>query len=131
MALQLAAATRNALTAQMVTDFAGGTLKFFSGSVPANCAASDPSGLLASGTLPSPALTSSAGVTTLAGTWTITGSAGGTAASFRVYNSGSTCVCQGTVTATGGGGDLTLDNTSIANTQVITEITFAVTAGNA
>lgn len=132
MTLQLAVATRNALTAQMVTDFAGGSLKLFSGTVPSNCAAADPSGLLATcATLPSPALTSTSGVTAKSGTWTITGSAAGSAASFRVYSSGAVCVAQGTVTATGGGGDMTMDNVVIANAQVITESTFAVTAGNA
>jgi hypothetical protein len=38
---------------------------------------------------------------------------------------------QGTVTATGGGGDLTLDNTSIASAQSISINTFTITAGNA
>ena len=132
MTLQLAVATRNALTAQMVTDFAGGSLKLFSGAVTANCAAADPTGLLATAaTLPSPALTSTNGVTAKAGTWTATGSAAGTALSFRVYNAGATCVAQGTASATGGGGDMTLDNAVIANAQVITVVTFAVTAGNA
>jgi len=37
---------------------------------------------------------------------------------------------QGTVTATGGGGDLELDNTSIAATQKVTITTFTLTAGN-
>jgi hypothetical protein len=56
----------------------------------------------------------------------------GTAAHFRIYDSGgSTCHIQGTVTATGGGGDMTLDNTSIAAAQSVTINTFTLTDGNA
>jgi hypothetical protein len=43
----------------------------------------------------------------------------------------STCHIQGTVTVTGGGGDLTLDNTSIASAQTVVINTFTLTAGNA
>ena len=38
---------------------------------------------------------------------------------------------QGTCTATGGGGDMTLDNAVIANAQVITVNTFSISGGNA
>jgi hypothetical protein len=38
---------------------------------------------------------------------------------------------QGTVTISGGGGDMTLDNPNIAQNQVVTVNTFSVTAGNA
>ena len=40
-------------------------------------------------------------------------------------------VLQGTVTATGGGGDMTLDNTSIASAQTVTVSSFTLTDGNA
>lgn len=39
--------------------------------------------------------------------------------------------CQGTVTATGGGGDLTVDNTSIAAAQAVTITSFSFTDANA
>ena len=56
----------------------------------------------------------------------------GTAGHFRLLDSGgTTCHAQGTVTATGGGGDLTLDNTSIASGQSVTITSFTLTAGNA
>lgn len=38
---------------------------------------------------------------------------------------------QGTVTATGGGGDMTVDNTSFASGQQFTVTGFTITAGNA
>lgn len=106
------------------------SLVLYSGAVPANCAAADPSGTLATLTLPSDwmaaASSNSKGLT---GTWAGTGSAGGTAASFRI-KAGATCHIQGSVSATGGGGDLQLNNTSIANGQAITVTSFTVTAGN-
>lgn len=58
--------------------------------------------------------------------------AAGTAGHFRIYASdGSTCHMQGTVTATGGGGDLTLDNVSIAAGQSVTITSFTLTEANA
>jgi hypothetical protein len=39
--------------------------------------------------------------------------AAGTIGHYRVYNSGNVCQMQGTVTATGGGGDMTFDNITL------------------
>ena len=67
------------------------------------------------------------------GTWEdASADATGTAAHFRLYASdGTTCHMQGTVTVTGGGGDMTLDNVSITSGQTITITSFTLTAGNA
>ena len=107
-------------------------LYLFSGAEPANCAAADPSGLLATLTLPSDWMSnSSAGVKAKLGTWSGTGSGAGNAASYRIKdNAGVTCHIQGSVTATGGGGDLTLDNISIAIGQTVTINTYQITDGN-
>lgn len=113
-------------------------LRFYSGAVPANARAALVGGnvLLAEGTLPADWMAASAnGVKAKAGTWTVTGAAGGgsgTAATFyRIYdNAGATCHEQGTVSATGGGGDMTLDNNSIATGQTLTVSTFTKTGGN-
>ena len=131
MALQLGTTLRNAMAGDIVTAADGGSLKIFSGAVPANCAAADPSGTLTTATLPSPALTASAGVCSKAGTWTFTGSANGTAASFRLYTSGAVCFAQGNVTATGGGGTMEIDNTSIATGQNGTVTGVTITVGGA
>jgi hypothetical protein len=66
------------------------------------------------------------------GTWDDTSADNtGTAAHFRVYAfDGVTCGLQGTVTGTGGGGDMTLDNTSIISGQYITITSFTLTDGN-
>ena len=131
MTLQFGTTQRSAMADVLVTAAAGGSVKLFSGSVPANCAAADPAGLLASGTLPSPALTNTSGTLSKAGTWAFTGSAAGTVASFRLYTSGAVCFCQGTVTASGGGGDMTIDNTVIASGQGGTVNTVSVVVGGA
>jgi hypothetical protein len=44
--------------------------------------------------------------------------------------SGSSLFAQGTITATGGGGDMTLDNTSIASAQVVSVTSFTLTDAN-
>ena len=112
---------------------AGGSalLKIFSGAEPANPAAADPSGLLCTITLPATFLTSSGGVASISGTWSASASGTGTAATFRIYDGSAVCHIQGNVTATGGGGDMTLDNASIASGQTITVTSFTVTDGNA
>lgn len=108
------------------------TLEIRSGSVPANCAAADSGTLLASMTLPSDWLAAAAsGSKSLLGTWQDTSAdATGTAGHFRV-KAGATCHIQGTITATGGGGDMTLDNTSIASGQQVTVTAFTINAGGA
>lgn len=134
MSVQLSVSVRNARLDQVENTIGtAAKLYIYSGAVPANCAAADPSGLLATLTLPSDWMAAAAsGAKALAGSWTGTGSAGGTAASFRIKDNGAVaCHIQGTVTATGGGGDMTLDNTSIANGQTITVTTFTLTDGNA
>jgi len=55
--------------------------------------------------------------------------AAGTASFYRIYDSaGTTSHEQGSITATGGGGDMTIDNTSIANGQIVNVTTFSKTA---
>jgi hypothetical protein len=121
-------ALRNNQVAQIQTTVGStGTLKIFSGAEPANCAAADPTGLLATITLPATFLTSTGGVTAIAGTWSTTASAAGTAVSYRIYDAtGTACQVQGNVTA-----DLVLNNTSIALGQTVTVTQYNVTAGNA
>ena len=127
MAFQYGTTLRNNRVGQIQTTVGGsGVLKIFSGAEPANCAASDPSGLLATITLPSTFLTSSAGVTALAGTWSVSASATGTAASFRIYDGSAVCHVQGNTTS-----DLVLNNTSITSGQTVSVTSFAVTGGNA
>lgn len=135
MAVQLSVTVRNARLDAIET--AVGTsaiMKIFTGSVPANCAAADSGTVLATLNLPSDWMAAaSSGSASKSGTWEDTSADNtGTAAHFRLYASnGTTCHMQGTVTATGGGGDMTVDNTSFNSGQTFTVTTFTLTDGNA
>jgi hypothetical protein len=132
MSIQLSVAVRDArLDAIEVTIGTSAKLYIFSGAVPANCAAADTTGLLATLTLPSNWMAdAAAGVKAIAGSWTVAASGAGVAASFRIKDStGTTCGIQGTVGI--GTGDLSLDNTNIAIAQVVTITGFSLTDSNA
>lgn len=133
MTIQLSVAARNAGLDSFETS-AGATakLQIRTGAQPANCAAAASGTLLSELTLPSDWMAAASGGTkALAGSWTGTGAAAGTAAHFRIVdNAGTTCHMQGSVTATGGGGDMTLDNTSIAVAQAVQITGFTLTGGN-
>jgi len=133
MAFQFSVGARNAaLDAIETAAGTAPTLTIRTGSVPANCATARTGTVLAALTLPTDWLTAaSSGSKTLAGTWQdLSADAAGTAAHFSI-DQGATCHIQGTVTATGGGGDMTLDNTSIATGQQVNITAFTLTAGGA
>lgn len=134
MTLQLSTAARNALLdAIEAAAGTGAILKIRTGAAPANCAAADSGTVLATATLPSDWMAAASGGTkALAGTWQdASADAAGTAAHFRIYDStGTTCHIQGTVTATGGGGDMTVDNVVFAAGQVFNVTSFTLTAPN-
>ena len=135
MALQYSVTVRNAqLDAFETAIGTSAVLKIRTGSVPATCATADAGTVLATLTLPSDWMAAaSSGSKAKNGTWEdASADATGTAAHFRLYASdGTTCHAQGTVTVTGGGGDMTVDNTSFASGQAFTVTTFTITAGNA
>ena len=135
MAIQFSAAVRNArLDAIETAVGTSAVLKIRTGSAPANVATADSGTVLATLNLPSDWMSAaSAGAKALTGTWQDSSAdATGTAGHFRVYASdGTTAHIQGTVTATGGGGDLTLDSTSITSGQSVTITSFTFTDGNA
>lgn len=134
MTIQLSTTLRNNMVGQYETTIgAAPKLQIRSGAQPANCAASDSGTLLCEITLPSDWLgAASSGAVALAGSWAGTGAASGTAAHYRLKDSaGSVCHEQGSVTATGGGGDLTLDNVSIATSQAVSVTSWTRTQGGA
>jgi hypothetical protein len=133
MVFQFSTAFRNAaLDAIETVVGTAPTLTIRTGSVPANCAAARAGTVLATLILPSDwLLAASGGTKTLSGTWQdLAADATGTAAHFSI-DQGATCHIQGTVTATGGGGDMTLDNTSIATGQQVNISAFTLAAGGA
>jgi len=134
MAIQYSTTIRNNQLDQVEsTAGASAKLRICTGSAPADCATAQSGTQLIEIALPSDWMAAAAsGSKAKSGTWSGTASATGTAGYFRIVdNAGTTCHMQGTVTATGGGGDLTLDNTSIANGQTVTISTFTISAGNA
>ncbi len=135
MSVQLSVSVRNARLDAIETAIGtSAVLKIRTGAQPADVATADSGTVLATLTLPSDWLAAaSSGSKAKSGTWQDTSAdATGTAAHFRIYASdGTTAHIQGSVTATGGGGDLTLDNTSIASGQSVTITSFSLTDGNA
>ncbi len=135
MALQLSVAVRNArLDAIETVVGTAPVIKYFTGAPPANCAAANQGTELRSFSLPSDWLAAAAsGSKAKSGTWSDSSvGTAGTIGHFRIYASdGTTCGMQGTVTATGGGGDMTVDNVVIAVSQLLTITGFSLTDANA
>lgn len=134
MAIQLSVAVRNArLDAIETTISTSAVMKIRTGAAPANCAAADSGTVLATLSLPSDWLAAAAsGSKAMAGTWQdASADATGTAQHFRIYASdGTTCHIQGTVTATGGGGDLTVESTSFTAAESVTITAFTLSDAN-
>lgn len=134
MAIQLSTTVRNARLDQIETTIGTSpVLEIRTGAQPANCAAASTGTVLATLTLPSDWMAAaSAGAKAKSGTWQdASADAAGTAAHFRLNDStNTTCHLQGSVTATGGGGDMTVDNVVFAAAQSFTINTFTLTDGN-
>ena len=135
MAIKMSVAVRNAeLNAIETTVGTSAVLKIRSGSAPAAIVDSDNGTVLATITLDSDWLVgASSGSISNTGTWSDTSADNaGTAEHFRLYASnGTTQHLQGTITESGSGGDMTLDNHVIAAGQTVTVTQFTLTAGNA
>ena len=137
MAVQFATSARNAALDALEVDFgASPILRFYdlTAGAPANCAAAITGTLLAEMALPADFMgAASGGVKALSGSWSDpSANAAGNADFYRIYASdGVTCKEQGTVTITGGGGDMTVDNTSFAPGQPVTVTSKTWTAGGA
>lgn len=136
LALGFPTATRTAMVQAILDDIdagaAAGSVRIYNGTQPATCGTATT--LLAEATLNDPAGTVASGVLTLDIDPAVTDSsanATGTASWFRIVDSDGNCAVDGTVTATGGGGDLTLSSTSITSGGTVTITSFTITAPNA
>jgi len=134
MGLQESTAVRNAkLDAIEATIGTAPLLIFLSGTQPADCAAADTGTVLATMSLPSDWMAAaSGGSKTLLGTWQDASADNtGVMGYWRIKDSsGTTCHMQGSVTATGGGGQITVASTSIVQGQQFTISSFTLTDGN-
>ena len=109
MTVQFSVAVRNGwLDNTETTIGASPKLQIRTGAQPANCAAAATGTLLAEITCPADWMAAaSAGTKVLAGSWTVAATAAGTAGHYRIVdNAGTTCHEQGSITLTGGGGDM-------------------------
>jgi hypothetical protein len=135
MTIQLSTAVRNARLDAIETGVGtSAVLKIRTGAPPADVATADSGTVLATLNLPSDWMAAaSSGSKAKSGTWEDTSAdATGTAGHFRVYASdGVTAHLQGTVTATGGGGDMELNDITLETGGSVTITTFTLTDGNA
>jgi hypothetical protein len=135
MTVQLSVSVRTARVQAIETTVGvSAVVKIKSGAAPANCAAADTGTVLATIALASDWATTTNGILTFANTplEDLSADGDGTAAHYRVYASdGTTCHMQGTVTVTGGGGDMTVDNDDFATGQEFAITAWTMTDGNA
>jgi hypothetical protein len=134
MTIQLSVAARNARLDVIETVIgADAKLQLYTGAQPANCAAADSGTLLAEMTLPADWMDPASGGTKVkAGTWSVTGLAIGNFGHFRIKDNGeTTCHMQGSVTVSGGGGDMIAEVAGIVVGQTVIVNTFGMTDANA
>ncbi len=135
MTIQLSTTVRNARLDAITTAIGvSAKLIIYSGSAPASCAEAPTGTVLATMSLPAAWMSgASSGSKAKTGTWTdMSADNSGTAGYFRIYDSGEiACGLQGTITATGGGGDMTLDSVDITAGQSVSITSFVLTDGNA
>jgi len=107
-------------------------MRLLTGTQPANAAAAETGTLIVEIDLPSDWLShDGAGVSTKLGVWTEVAAAAGDVGYYRVYDTAvANCHDQGSVTATGGGGDMELNTITAAIGQDILVTAFTITAGN-
>lgn len=131
MTIQLSVAVRDAMLNAIETAIGtSAVLKLKTGAQPANCAAADSGTVVATFSLASDWMAASSSASKAFSSTPLTDSsadASGTLQHYRVYASdGTTCHMQGSITATGGGGDLTVDNTSVTAGQSVQITSWAI-----
>lgn len=134
MTIQLSVAVRNARLDAIETAIgASAVLRMFTGAPPANVATANSGTEIATMNFPSDYFANAAsGQKAKSGTWQdLLANNAGTLGHFRIYASdGTTCHLQGTITATGGGGDMEVNNTVVAANQQIDVTTFTLNEPN-
>lgn len=137
MTKQLSVSARNAMLDAFETAVGvSAILKLRSGAPPANCAAADSGTVIATIALASDWMSAASSGSKAFSSMPLTDASAdnaGTLGHYRLYASdGTTCHDQGTITATGGGGDMTVDNTSVAAAQQVQVTSWSINmAGHA
>jgi hypothetical protein len=135
MTVKMSVTVRNAILDAFETAIgASAVLKLRTGAPPTNIADADSGTVVFTLSLPANWMAdAAAGSKALSGTWEDTVADNpGTIGHFRIYASdGTTQHMQGTVTVTGGGGDMTLDNNVVLAGQSFSQTAFTLTAPHA
>lgn len=135
MAVKWSTTVRNAVLDAWETAIGtGAIIRIYTGSAPAAVGDASTGTLLVQYTLASDWAAAASGGTKSLNSVPISGTGAdtGTAGYYRIFASnGTTCHEQGTVTATGGGGDMTISNTSITSGQAVNITSFVLTAPRA
>lgn len=128
MAIKTSTASRNAKVDAHTALLNGGTRELRTGAPPANPAAGATGTLVATLAYSATAYGAASGGTASSNAIAdATAVASGTVGYYRDKSSGGAAVCDGVVTATGGGGDMTLDNPAVVSGQTITTALGALT----
>ena len=134
MTVQIADSVANAMLDAWESSIgASAILRIRTGAPPANVAAASTGTVLVEINLPADWMAAAAARSkAMSGTWQdASANAAGTAGHYEIVKSdGTTRQEQGTVTATGGGGDMTIDNVVIAAGQQVTITAFTRTMPN-
>lgn len=135
MAVQWSVGVRNTMLDAWETAIGlSARVRLLTGAPPATTATAESGVLIAAYLLASDwSAAAAAGAKSLSGTpLSIAAVAAGTLGYYRIVdNAGTTCHEQGTITASGGGGDMTVDNTSVANGQTVNITGYTKTAPGA
>ena len=113
MSISITAAVAQSMASAAATSIgSGSSIRIYSGSKPATPETAATGTLLVAVPI-SGSFTAAGGALTAADPASASPAASGTAGYFRLLTSGSTAILDGTVTATGGGGDMQLGSTTI------------------
>lgn len=131
MTIQLSTSVRNAmLDAIESTIGTSAVVKLKTGAQPATCATADSGTVVATISLASDWMAAASSGSKAFSSTPLTDSSAdnaGTLGHYRVYASdGTTCHMQGSITATGGGGDMTVDNTSVTAGQSVSITSWSI-----
>jgi len=129
MTIQFAQSTAHAMLDAIETDIGASPVLFLrSGAQPSTCAGADTGTLISTIAMAADAFLNAASwakaiTAALADT---SADNAGTLGHWRIKTSGGTVKLQGSITATGGGGDMTVDNTNVTAGQEIDVTSFAI-----
>lgn len=133
MSLTFSTALRTARAAAIETELgASPIMKFRTGAPPSNVGSASTGTVVATLPLPADPFTQAGATISKSGTWEDTSADNaGIIGHFELCQSDDTVVIRGTVTETGGGGDVTVDNNDVNAGQPVTVTSFSITDGNA